>query len=140
MRRVLRGGGRAAVCVIGTADQAPMWGVLADGLSRYLPEMRETLNLSFALADPMQLKRLFAAAGFVDVRVEREIRRAAFVSFEAYWEAIEAGVGMLPQAYRSLSGAGRQAVKGQVRDALAKVNVGGHLSMHVEMLIASGAA
>jgi hypothetical protein len=29
-----------------------MWGVLADTLSRYLPDQRDVLHLSFALAMP----------------------------------------------------------------------------------------
>src|SRR5919109_116123 len=39
-RRVLRAGRCAAVCVISTPERAPMWGVLADTLSRHLPEQR----------------------------------------------------------------------------------------------------
>src|SRR5882724_3215281 len=35
-RRVLRPGGCAAACVISTPDRAPMWGILADVLSRFL--------------------------------------------------------------------------------------------------------
>jgi hypothetical protein len=117
-----------------------MWGVLAGVLGGQLPERRETLNLSFALADPERLEALFVAAGFGDVRVDREIRHSTFESFEAYWEPIEAGVGMLPQAYRSLPEARRRAVKDQVRDGLTIFDVGGPLSMTVEMLIASGLA
>jgi ubiquinone/menaquinone biosynthesis C-methylase UbiE len=37
-RRVLCIGGYAAVCVISTPDRAPMWAILADVLSRFLPE------------------------------------------------------------------------------------------------------
>jgi ubiquinone/menaquinone biosynthesis C-methylase UbiE len=48
-RRVLRSGGSAAVCVISTPDRAPMWGILADALSRFLPALRNILYLSFSL-------------------------------------------------------------------------------------------
>ena len=44
-RRVLRKGGRVAICVISTPDRAPMWGNLADVLSRFLPELRNVLFL-----------------------------------------------------------------------------------------------
>jgi ubiquinone/menaquinone biosynthesis C-methylase UbiE len=74
-QRVLRSGGCAAVGVISTPDGAPMWGILADVLSRFLPEQRDIIHLSFALADPNQLESLFANAGFRDIRVEREKRR-----------------------------------------------------------------
>ena len=70
-RRVLRPGRCAAVCVIATPDRAPMWGVLADALSRHLPEQRDTLHLTFALADPERLEHLLRMAGFRDVRVKR---------------------------------------------------------------------
>ena len=36
-RRVLRPGSRAAVCVHSTPDRTPMWSVLAETLSRFLP-------------------------------------------------------------------------------------------------------
>ena len=74
-RRVLRPGRWAAVCVISTPERAPMWGVLADTLSRHLPEQRAALHLSFALADTARLEHLFRAANFRDVRVERELRQ-----------------------------------------------------------------
>src|SRR5262249_22842647 len=63
-RRVLRAGGCTAVCVLSTRDRAPMWGVLADALSRHLPDQRETLHLSFALADAARLEHLLKIAGF----------------------------------------------------------------------------
>jgi ubiquinone/menaquinone biosynthesis C-methylase UbiE len=71
-RRVLRIGGSAAVCVISTPDRAPMWGILADALSRFLPEHRNIIHLSFALADPNRLEELLADSGFRDIRVDRE--------------------------------------------------------------------
>src|SRR5215510_10006658 len=74
-RRVLRVGGCTAVCVISTPDRAPMWGVLADALSRHLPDQREALHLSFALADPERLDHLLRMAGFRDVQVKREMRQ-----------------------------------------------------------------
>jgi len=45
-RRVLRPGASAAVCVISTPDRAPMWGVLAEALSRRIPQQRHVINLS----------------------------------------------------------------------------------------------
>ena len=72
VHRVLRKGCRAAICVISTPDRAPMWGVLADTISRYVPEQRDLLHLSFALSDAGRLERMFLAAGFHDVRIERK--------------------------------------------------------------------
>jgi ubiquinone/menaquinone biosynthesis C-methylase UbiE len=101
-RRVLRPGRCTAVCVIATPDRAPMWGILADILSRHLPEQRETLHLTFALADTERLAHLLKIAGFRDVRVARETRQGTIASFNDYWAPIEAGTGQLPQAYLAL--------------------------------------
>jgi hypothetical protein len=101
-RRVLRPGRRAAVCVISARERAPMWGVLAEILSRYLPDQREVLHLMFSLADAERLEQLLALAGFCEIRVTRETRESSFASFDDYWVPIEEAPGSLPQAYRAL--------------------------------------
>src|SRR3984893_14636479 len=92
-RRVLRSAGCAAVCVISTPDRAPMWGILADVLSRFLPEQRDIIHLSFALADAKRLEGMFAAAGFRNIHVAREKREDVVESFDDYWNPIETGIG-----------------------------------------------
>ena len=139
-RRVLQTGGRTAVCVISTPDRAPMWGVLAEALSRQLPEQRETLHLTFALADTERLAHLLKMAGFRDVRVQRETRQGTIASFDDYWAPIEAGTGQLPQAYLALPAARRQAVREEVEARLAAFQTDGRLVMNVEMLIGAGRA
>jgi ubiquinone/menaquinone biosynthesis C-methylase UbiE len=138
--RVLRPGRRAAVCVISTADRAPMWGILCDVLSRFLPEQRDVLELSFALADERHLEYIFAGAGFQDISVERETRPVAFDSFDEYWAPIEAGIGSLPQAYLSLPEAHRRAVREEISARLSQFGSDGKLRMSVEMLIGKGRA
>ena len=81
-RRVLRHGGCAAVCVISTPEKAPMRGVLAETLSRHLPEQREALHLSFSLAHRPRLEAMLAAAGFRQVRVTWETRDGIIESFD----------------------------------------------------------
>ena len=61
-RRVLRPGRGPAVCVISASDRAPMWGALADALGHFLPEQRNILDLSFALADLKGQQDLLAGA------------------------------------------------------------------------------
>jgi ubiquinone/menaquinone biosynthesis C-methylase UbiE len=139
-RRVLRIGGFAAVCVISTPDRAPMWGILADVLSRFLPDRRNILDLSFALADPKRLEDLLAGAGFRDIRVEREKREGIITGFDDYWDPIEAGTGSQPQLYLSLSEADRRSVREEVRTRLSRFESDGGLRMSAEMLIASGRA
>lgn len=139
-RRVLRKDGRVAICVISTPDRAPMWGNLADVLSRFLPELRDVLFLSFALHDPNRLEAMLVGAGFRDVRVERTTREDSFESFVDYWEPIEAGVGSMPQAYLRLLPTDRRAVREEVRSRLSRFELTGKLRMSVEMLIGSGRA
>jgi len=139
-RRVLRAGGCAAACAIFTPDRAPMWGILADALSRFLPEQRDILHLGFALADQKRLEGLLAGAGFRDIRVEREKREDVVESFDDYWDPIEAGVGSLPQAYLALSKADRRLVREEVRERLSPFESYGRLFMSVEMLIGRGRA
>jgi hypothetical protein len=117
-----------------------MWGVFAHALSRHLPEQREALHLSFALADPEQLEHLLRTVGFRDVRVKRETRQGTIESFDDYWAPIEAGTGQLPQAYLALPASRRRAVREEVEARLAAFETDGRLVMHVEMLIGAGRA
>ena len=139
-RRVLRHGGCAAVCVISTAEKAPMWGVLAETLSRHLPEQREALHLSFSLAHRPRLEAMLAAAGFRQVRVTWETRDGIIESFDEYWAAIEAGGGQQPLIYLSLPEQERRAVREEVRAGLSPFEKNGRLEMSVEMLIGAGRA
>jgi ubiquinone/menaquinone biosynthesis C-methylase UbiE len=139
-RRVLREGGRVAICVISTPDRAPMWGNLADVLTCFLPELRDVLFLSFALHDPNRLENMLVGAGFRDIRVERTTHDDSFESFADYWEPIEAGVGSMPQAYLRLAEGDRRAVREEVRSRLSRFESNGKLRMSVEMLIGSGRA
>jgi hypothetical protein len=117
-----------------------MWGVLADILSRYLPDQRDVLHLSFALADAGRLEQLMAAAGFREISVKRNTRASSFPSFDDYWTPIEQGPGSLPQAYRALPEPSRRAVRAEVHARLAEFESGGRLVMSVEMLIGAGCA
>jgi ubiquinone/menaquinone biosynthesis C-methylase UbiE len=139
-RRVLRPGCCAAVCVISTADRAPMWGILCEVLSRFLPEQRAILELSFSLADAKRLENLFASAGFWDISIERETRPVAFDSIEDYWDPIEAGIGSQPQAYLSLSEADRLCAREEISARLSQFESDGKLRMSAEMLIGKGRA
>jgi hypothetical protein len=138
-RLVLRGGGSVGVCVISTPDMAPMGGILADALSRFLPDLRDILYLSFSLNDP-RLEDLLTGAGFRDIRVKRETREAVTESFDEYWERIEAGIGSIPQSYPMLSETDRRSVREEVRARLSRFEADGKLVMSVEMLIGEARA
>jgi ubiquinone/menaquinone biosynthesis C-methylase UbiE len=138
--RVLKHGCCAAVCVISTPDRAPMFGVLADVLSRFVPEQRDLLQLSFALADASRMEHMFASAGFRGVRVERAQHEDTIGSFDEYWDPIETGVGSQPQLYVALSEIDRRAVREEVESRLSPFLSNGHLMMSIEMLIGVGRA
>jgi SAM-dependent methyltransferase len=137
-RRVVRVGGRVAVCVVGSADRAPPWGVLADVLGRHLPEQSADLHMSFRLGDQDQLARLLTGAGLDAVQVVHHVRRRTFTSFDDYWAPIESSAGQLPQSYRSLPAATRDVVKHQVRECFGPPTADGGLDLDVEVLIGAG--
>jgi ubiquinone/menaquinone biosynthesis C-methylase UbiE len=139
-RRVLRRRGAAAVCVISTADKAPMWGAIAEELARVLPAQRAVLELPFSLSDPTRLSARFTEAGFSEVAVERVVGQDTVESVASYWAALEDGVGAIPQIYRMLGDADRHTVRQRVQARLAQVAHDDSLSMNVEMLIACGRA
>ena len=140
-RRVLQPGGTAAVCVIATPDRAPMWGNLADLISRFAPQYRSTLHLSFSLSDPERLEWLFNAAGFRDTHVARVRHEDTMAGFDEYWAPIEAGVGSIPKVYLTLAETERRTVRDEVRARLARYELpDGNLRMGVEMLMGSGRA
>jgi ubiquinone/menaquinone biosynthesis C-methylase UbiE len=139
-RRVLRSEGRVAICVISTPDRAPMWGILADAISDFLPDLRNVLYISFSLSDPTRLESLLTDAGFSDIRVERETREDITESFDEYWEPIEAGIGSIPQSYLMLSDVDRRSAREEVKARLSRFESNGKLIMSVEMLIGKGQA
>src|SRR5215472_4008843 len=118
----------------------PMFGVLADVLSRVVPEQRDLLHPSFTLADTKRLEHMFAGAGFREVRVARVQREDTIGSFDEYWDPIETGVGSQPQVYVALSQTDRRAVREEVKSRLSPFSPDGRLVMSVEMLIAVGRA
>ena len=105
-----------------------------------VPDQRETLHLLFSLANAERLKELLLGAGFSDVKVEREQRRDALEAFAAYWRTVEAGVGMLPQAYLALPHANQREVRSEVQAEFAKYVSDGQLELSLEMLIGAGRA
>jgi len=139
-RRVLRPGGRVSVCVISNPDRAPMWGFLAEAIARRLPEMRDILMASFALADAKRVEKLFKGAGLVNVIVTREVRGDSIRTLDEYWEPILAGSGSIPQAYLLLEETERRNVREEVSARLSEFLVGNELHMKVEMLIGHGQA
>ena len=115
-----------------------MFGILKEALSRQQPGQRDVLHRQFSLGNPDRLKELLAAAGFQKVSVTRETREIVYVSFDDYWDPIEAGGGRSGQIYLGLPEAARHAVREEVRQRLAQFDSNGRLVMEAEALIACG--
>jgi hypothetical protein len=98
-----------------------------------VPEQRDPLYLSFALADANRVEHMLASAGFRDVHVERVQREDTIGSFDEYWDPIEAGIGSMPQVYVALPEVDRRAVREEVKTRLSPFELNGQLTMSIEM-------
>jgi SAM-dependent methyltransferase len=139
-RRVLRPGGRTAVCVWSTPERSPLIGILAEALSRHAPAQRDDLRVPFSLSDPGVLEGLLVRAGFQEVRITRETRPIAFESFEDYWGPVEEYGGRMGQIYKGLSDEARRAVREEVRQRMSGFQSNGRLVMEVEALFGLASA
>jgi hypothetical protein len=97
-----------------------MWGFLAEAIARRLPEKRDMLMASFALADAKRVESLFRGAGFVNVSVTREVRGGTINTLDEYWDPILAGTGSIPQAYLLLEERERRDVREEVSTRLSE--------------------
>ena len=137
-KRVVRPGSRVAVTVLGTAEQVPLWGAFAAALTDRLPDQSADLHRSFALADPVRLADLMTDAGYHEVSVRVHRRIALFETFEHYWQPVEDGVGMLPQAYRALSAVDRRTVRDEVQRRLRQHRSAQGLELGIVVILAVG--
>lgn len=84
MWRVLRPGGRLAVAVFDTIEQAPGYAALAGLLDeQFGQDVGDSLRAPFALGDSAQLLASAAAAGIAGAAVSREQGSVRFASIEA---------------------------------------------------------
>src|ERR1700722_769032 len=113
-RRVLRGGGRAAVSVNTTLNLSFVSRVSA-AIGRHVPSRAAVAARFFSLGDADRLRTLFEAAGFRDVATIMETRSFPYPSFDAYFDPIEAGLGNIGVEFVSLTRDVRPAVRDEVR-------------------------
>jgi SAM-dependent methyltransferase len=76
-------------------------------------------------------RALFETAGFRDVETAAETRAFEFLSFDAYFDAIERGAGIAGQEYLAQSEAVRAAVREDVR--LGLHDIGGPIQVPVDI-------
>jgi len=136
-RRVLRPGGRVALCVTTTPERT-VYGRVFEAARPYLPPEQDTVGWNFALSEPHQLEALLRGAAFRNVAVTPEVRSIWFDSLEDYWAAIEAGGGLSGATYCMLSADDRRAVRDQVRRGLLPSQPDGPFAVEAEVLLGSG--
>jgi ubiquinone/menaquinone biosynthesis C-methylase UbiE len=134
-RRVLRGGGRAAVSVNTVVERSYNHQINAI-LARHVPSLAEAVARTFALGEASRLESLFGEAGFVDIESQTEKHSFALPSFDAYYGPFERGGASTGQALAALPEAIRRAVREEVRRDLG--DTGGPIEVEAEYRIASG--
>jgi SAM-dependent methyltransferase len=136
--RVLRRGGRLAVCVWAAPERVPLFGILMDELCPYFPEERAVLYQPSAFGDVATLERLLAGTALKDVRLTRETGVHRFQSFDEYWHPVQAGGGRHGQLFLRLPLDAQRIVRDNVRQRMAPFFVHGELEMRADVLFASG--
>jgi SAM-dependent methyltransferase len=126
-RRVLRPGGRLAFSVWADPDHNP-WASL---IGRILVERGLLASPDpnapgiFALADPNRVRDLVTGAGFAEPEFAAVRTHRRFADFEAYWRYLTELAGGISPVLRGLSPDEREAVRAQLREAVAPFAVDG---------------
>jgi ubiquinone/menaquinone biosynthesis C-methylase UbiE len=121
LRRALRPAGRAAVAVWSAIGRCPVYAALHAALRDVVPAgLADELLAPFALSDAAELRRLFAAAGFDEVRVSE---RTLPLVFELGVEQAADTLAATPLQPRlsALDAARRAALAQVVRARLARL-------------------
>ena len=90
MRRVLSPGGRLALAVWRSVEQAPGFRVLQETLARRIGPEKAALP-PFSLGDGQAIRALISNAGFREVRVRAEVKLSRFPSAEHFMRIVIAG-------------------------------------------------
>jgi SAM-dependent methyltransferase len=116
MRRVLTPGGRLALSVWRSVEQAPGFRVLEEALARRIGPEKAILP-PFSLGDGQALRVLASNAGFREVRVRAEVKLTRFPSVEAF---VRSAIGGAPTMIGALAEQGPgvlDAIVAEVADA-----------------------
>ena len=133
MRRLLRPGGRAAAAVWG-ARQSCGWAEIFPITDARVAS--EVCPLFFHLGTQDMLARSFAAAGFVDIRLERLRTTLRYASPEDALGAVFRG-GPVALAYSRFDEATRRAVHAEYLESIAGFRAGGGYQVPGEFVVAA---
>ena len=102
--RVFRPEGRGTFSTLGQPEGRPCGATSPRRSRRSCQTSAASCSYLSRLCDPYGLATLLEQAGFRERHVSTEVRTGSLGSIETYWRDVERGIGMLPQAYRVLSG------------------------------------
>ena len=115
MRRVLAPGGRLALSVWRSVDNAPGFRVLEEKLALRIGKERAALP-PFSMGDGQLLRALVTGTGFREVRVEADVKLTRFQTAEHF---VRSMVGGAPSMLGDLAAQGPAALDGIVSEVAA---------------------
>lgn len=136
MRRVLKPGGRAAVCVWGRRDRCG-WNAVFPIVDAHVHS--DVCPLFFALGAPRALQYAFERAGFVDIEEERIDHALVWRTDEEALGAIFAG-GPVALAYSKMDAATRAAAEGEFIESIRQYRNGDAYRVAGEFVFVSATA
>jgi len=137
--RVLRPGGRVALAVWGPREDNPWLGVVFDSVSHALgvPTPPPGVPGPFSLSDDVEVARLLADAGLVDVSVAAQAVPYRAASAEEWWARTAALAGPLAQRLAALPEPAREALFTRARQAISTYETPGGVEIPGVSLIAA---
>jgi ubiquinone/menaquinone biosynthesis C-methylase UbiE len=118
MHRILKAGGRAAVIVLQTLAQHPVFEALMKSVANHLSLPVSTVAVPFSLSDAEELRTFFLSAGFKAVAVIPATTMVRFPDLERFVPlGVTSSAAAVP-AFAQLEATGRESLLQSVRAAV----------------------
>ncbi|GAA1161090.1 class I SAM-dependent methyltransferase [Kribbella jejuensis] len=138
LRRMREIGSTVAVYVWDYAGGMQLMRYFFDAMLAVRPQDHEAdEGRRFAFCTAEGLKRIYRAAGFLDVRTREIVVPTVFASFDDYWQPFLGGQGVAPAYLRSLDPADQDAIRDAVRERLP-IEADGSIRLTARAWAASG--
>jgi SAM-dependent methyltransferase len=140
IRRVLKPGGRFALCVWDERAKNPFFTTMFGAMAEVAPQPPPPADAPgpFKLAAPGDLERVIRAGGFIEVAVEPVPFVFEFESVEQHWEINRDMAAPLKRAAATLPTADVARLRSVLADALAPYTEGGRVRLLATALCATG--
>lgn len=141
LKALMKDGGRLAVAVHGAPGAVPYFSTVMEPVLRHIPGIRpEGTPTVHRFGDPDDLRGAIAAAGFVDVSVEKFAFEYRAGTFEEYWSdylsttaaSIRSKIDSDPQVL--------QTIKEEAQERAARFTKNGAIDFPWEVLVATAKA